>query len=632
MWKLLKYIGYLLRLVFWCAALLALGMIALLYVFEHGIPQIIVNRLEEKISDKEVMVEIGRATFTMGNGLHLYNISAEPRKLAGESFGRIEEAAIELSISPLITHNERIHSVTLRGVEMPNHPRRIFRELAKLKEKREPRKPRKELPALKPFKLTVEDSCVIGLSVSKTTATVVLTEPEMRFNDIRLTWQGAGPPRQITGTLMVDLDRDIITGSTHGQAFQEDIEPFLKEMGARGALHIMQRITGVEKAATASCDFNANIENGNFVIALDLDVGQCKYRDVALDYARLDITACETNGVVTVDIKNLSSANASGKLDGDIFYNESDESVKVRGASTMNHNEVLTMIDILTHGELDPIEPIAPPVVTIEGIAAVATNSTVRHNLQGTVRIGEGVVFGLNIQEAAANFRVQRDSAFLDNVKGSTPSRGKVSGQAEFEIPDNSDLPPAIIADVKFDEIDLSDLAKVFSITNDRAGACFGDMHLSGILGTNQLHTLNGNGKFAINKGLLTRLPLFAGFTDYISRNIPGVDRVVDQSDCSLDFIIKDGILTSNNFTIEGDVFSIQGKGSYDITRDNLDFTVHVALFRQKTFAGRVIRMVTFPFKKLLLEFKVYGSINNPEWSYVNILERITDQIPERNK
>jgi hypothetical protein len=630
MWKLLKFFGHLLRLLFLIAALLTIIATALLYIAEHGIPTTIVKRFEEKISDEDVIIQIGRATFTFDSGLQLYDITAEPRKLAGEKFGTIEKIKIALKLSPFIPHNQRIKSIHLSGVEMPRHPRRIFRKLAKMRGETPPHKQRRKLPPLTPFKLFIDDSCLIGLNVTAAEATVVLNEPVICFNSALIKWQGNTPHRQITGRTEVDLKRNVISGTASGLAFQEDLEPFLHEMGARGAIREMARITAVEKAARANCSFAANIENGDFMIDIDIDVDRCCYRNIPLDYARFNLTACETNGTMTVEINNLTSASTTGKLEGDIFYDEADESVRVQGTSTMDHKDVLTMINILTHGELNPLQPQNPPIVTVKGVAAVSTNSVVKHNLDGNVRIGTGVVFGLIVQEANAKFKVIGDHAYLKDVVGHTPTGGSLSGDAKFDINNTPELPPTINANVEFNAIDLIDLAKIFSITNARIGECAGKLRLSGLLGTNQLHTINGAGSFDVKKGLLTRLPLFAGFTDYISRNIPGVDRVVDQSDCSLDFTIRNGILSSDNFLIEGDVFSIQGKGDYDIVSDDLDFTVHVALFRQKTFAGRIIRMVTFPFKKLLLEFKVYGSVEKPEWSYVNILEKITDQVPEK--
>jgi hypothetical protein len=629
MWKLLKILGRLLRALCWLLLLLAIGAAAVLYVLENGLPACAVSRISERLSDEEVMVEIDRITFTPGGGVNLHDVRAAPRKLAGESFGSVEKINIRLALSPFIEHSARIRSVTLRGVEMPRHPRRIFRKLRELERETKPEQPRRRLPHLEPFRLTVENSCVIALRTSRTTATVGMHDPLIRFSDITLHWPERTPPMSLSGGLEVNLATEVLSGTVAGEAFPDDLEGFLAELGARTAIREMNRFTELPKPSAAECDFSASIKTGEFMLNLDLAIGACRYRGVPLDYAAGNIRAWETNHITRVKITGFSAANASGKLEGDLLYDEENESVTLRAASTMDHNDALAMIHILTHGELEPLQPESPPVVSAEGIVAVSTNSTVRHDLTGRVRMREGVVFGLIVSEASADYHVQGDRAYLNDVRGATPAGGAVSGKAEFAIPDSSGLPPSVTAQVKLDRVDLSDIARVFSVTNTKAGECFGDMRLSGVMGTNQLHTVNGSGHFRISQSRIIRLKFFAGLTDYISNNVPGISSIVDQSDFSMDFTIQDGVLASDNFLVEGSVFSIQGKGTYDLAQDNFDMRVHVALFRQKSFAGRISRLVTFPFKKLLLEFRVFGSLDDPQWSYVSILERITDQLPD---
>jgi uncharacterized protein YhdP len=302
--------------------------------------------------------------------------------------------------------------------------------------------------------------------------------------------------------------------------------------------------------------------------------------------------------------------------------------MKIDALSTMRHKDVTTIIDILTHGELEPVLCENPPVVTAIGIVAMATNAPIQHSITGKIRIGKASLFGLKVQQADSNYAIEGNEAILQNIEAATPSGGTVNGSAVFSLNLLDDKPPSIISQVDFNKIDLSDLAHIFSITNDKIGECSGHLELSGILGTNQLHTLNGRGDFKVSHGRINQLKLFAGLTDYLSRNIPGISSLVDQSSCSLQFTIKEGILSTEDFSVEGDIFNIHGKGTYDMPADSIDLTVHVALFRKTSIAGKITRLFTFPFQKLLLEFKVYGSAEDPQWSYVTILEKIVDQIP----
>lgn len=632
MWRLLKILGHLVKALFWMALLLVGVTIALLYIFEHGLPRSVVDKISKKLSSDEVIVNIGRINFDLKTGLHLHNVKAYPRRIASESFGSVEDIAIKFSLSPSLAHTQRLERVTLKNVNSPHHPRKILRRLAAMKPKdKDQEKPRKPLPTLAPFDLLIEDSHVVGFKVRRTTASLNISEPVVSFDNIILEWPDTSRKMQLTGRIQIDLDSELLDGTVSGETFPENVTGFLQELGTRTVLLELSRFSKIAEPVKVECGFGVNLDNNDFNITVDLDINACAYRGVPLNYARGNIKAWETNNVVQVDLQGLKAENANGKLEGTLFYDETDESLKVNALSTMKHKDVTTIIDILTHDELLPLICDQPPIVTANGIVAVATNAPITHNLSGRIKIGTASVFKLNVQQADCAFSVVGNEAILSDIKATTPSGGAVTGSAIFSIPTAKDQPASITSQASFNKIDLSDLASVFNITNSKMGECSGNLKLSSVLGTNQLHTLNGEGDFKVDKGKLNQLRLFAGLTDYMSRNIPGVASLITQSECALKFTIKDGLLSTDNFDIEGDVFNVNGKGTYDIPTDRLDLTVHVALFRRASLAGKLARIVTFPFKKLLLEFKVYGTSEDPQWSYVTILEKIMDQMPGAN-
>jgi len=629
MWRLIKILGYLIKVLFWIALLLVCLAIALLYILEHGLPRAAVNKISEKLSSDEVIVDIGRINFSLETGLHLHNVKAYPKRLASESFGTIEDAIIKFSLSPCIGNTNRLESITLKNVNSPHHPRIILRKLARMNpEKMDQDKPRKPIPVLPPFKLIIEDSQIVGFKAKKASATVTLNDPVVSFNNIILEWPDANRKIQLAGRIDIYLDSEILDGYVSGEAFPENVTGFLQELETRIVLRELALFSEINEPIKVDCGFKVELENNDFDLDINLDIGSCAYRMVPLKYARGNIKAYGTNNITLVDIQGLKAASRDGKLEGTLYYDENYQSLKVDALSTMKHDDVTTIIDILTHGELEPLLCEKPPVVTANGIVAISTNAPVKHNLSGRIKLGTASVFKLNVQAADCAYAVIDDQAILSEIKATTPSGGTVTGSAVFSIRSQDDLPPTIVSQVSFDKIDLSDLAGVFSITNSKIGECSGNLELSGVLGTNQLHSLNGQGDFKIAKGNLNQLKLFAGLTDYMSRNIPGISSLVNQSECSLKFTIKDGLLATDTFDIGGDVFNINGKGTYDIVKDHIDLTVYVALFRRKSIAGRITRLVTFPFKKMLLEFKVYGTFEDPQWSYVTLLEKIIDQIP----
>jgi len=633
MWKLLKIIGHLIKALFWFVLLLACIAIALLYVLEHGMPQAAVKAISEKLSDEDIIVEIDRITFGINTGLHLHKVQAYPKKIASDSFGTAEDIIIKFSLAPGISNNERIQSVTLKNVDSPDHPRRIFRKLAEMNpDKRDEKEPRKPIPDLKPFKLIIENSHIVGFKTKNANAVVTLQDPSIKFSDITLKWPDYAREMQLTGKVDLNLESEMLEGYVTGEAYPANVTGFLTELNARTVLREIDRFSQLKNPIRLDCGFIVDLSCSDFSLDINLDLDSCAYRKVPLNFVQGNIKAYGTNTTTWVDIKELKTADDSGKLEGSLFYDESLGTLKIDALSTMNHSNVTTIIDLLTHGELAAVITEHPPVVTAKGIVAISTNVVDGHNMSGKFSTGKGSLFGLRVQKSSCDYSVRGNQAFLQNIKSTTPAGGDVTGGAVFTIRAEEALPPYIVSHSSFEKIDLTDLARIFNLTNARTGECSGKLELAGVLGTNQMHTLNGQGSFKIINSRINQLPLFAGLTEYMSKNIPGISSLVDQSACSVDFLIKNGIVSTDNFDIEGDVFNIHGKGTYDLVKNDIKFTVHVALFKKKSMAGKLSRIVTFPFKKLLLEFRVHGSPEDPDWSYVTILEKITDQIPSFNK
>ena len=104
---------------------------------------------------------------------------------------------------------------------------------------------------------------------------------------------------------------------------------------------------------------------------------------------------------------------------------------------------------------------------------------------------------------------------------------------------------------------------------------------------------------------------------------VPGVGFVVNQSDASVDFTVTNGVFRSENVYIEGGLISLKGWGSYDMAKDDLDFTVRVQFLKNESILGKLVHPVTWPFTKLLLEFRATGPLDDPKWEYISILDRI---------
>ena len=116
---------------------------------------------------------------------------------------------------------------------------------------------------------------------------------------------------------------------------------------------------------------------------------------------------------------------------------------------------------------------------------------------------------------------------------------------------------------------------------------------------------------------------MFAGLTGYLAKNIPGVSSLVDQSDAEIECTIENGVIRASKIQISGDVFSIAGSGTYSMPEDKIDITARVRIFKNDSIIGKLANPLTWTFSKLLMEFKVSGSIDNPKWEYISVIERL---------
>ena len=151
-------------------------------------------------------------------------------------------------------------------------------------------------------------------------------------------------------------------------------------------------------------------------------------------------------------------------------------------------------------------------------------------------------------------------------------------------------------------------------------------MDLSSCFGTNHDRCLNGTGDFRLEGATLGHIPLFAGLTDYMQRNVLGVDQLINLSEATMPFAISNGVLRSDHVLVEGGVFSIHGAGAYSFPDDNLDFNVRATLFKSRTWMGSLFQLVSLPFSKLF-EFHVKGSADKPVWSYRSVTDQLLDTV-----
>ncbi len=618
MWKILTFIGSVIKLLFWLALMLALGGIIFLYVLERDMPAPLVRRLAAKLSSDDYLVRIGRATYSLKSGLHLYHVKALPKRVADSALFSVDEIRIELALEPRLPMQERLRGVTLTNLSMPALP---------------PTRPEKKdtpdpvIPDLPPFPLTLLNADVLGIKASRLTATIGLSDKRIAVTEVNIQWPDKAFAMEVAGNVTVDYTQRLVSGHAKGQTFPENILPLLRALHSRAAIRQIDCFSKLERPVNADVSFDVNIDTRDIALALNLDVGPCAYRGVPMKYAQGPLTVYDTNNLTTVLVGPLQAESSTGPFAGRLVYRQENESLELDATAAMDQTQLMNIINILNKGELKPLRCETPIRVSAKGVLALDSTSTATNALTGHVAFSKGSLFNLHVSGMTSGLSINGYTARFDNVAGSTSSGGKLSGDIEFFFPAYAATSTVFTTHMSVSNTDLSDLSRALNVTNARAGLVSGKLTLNGSASSRTLASLSGEGNVRISDGLLNRMRLFAGLTDYFARNIPGVAALVNQSSGSMDFVIRDGILRTDNMLLEGDIFSIQGKGSCNLDTSALDFVVRANIFKQKSVVGRITRLITLPFTRLLLEFKLFGTFDNPEWSYANILERITESL-----
>ena len=240
----------------------------------------------------------------------------------------------------------------------------------------------------------------------------------------------------------------------------------------------------------------------------------------------------------------------------------------------------------------------------------------------GAAKVAAATARGVPLQDVAFDFRVHGDDIVDFTNITARSFDGNLGGHvrvADYDTDPNLDLDLALrganCLKVRRHFLD-SDL--------EGGGTLDTGLKLHGVADAEKLDTLHGSGYMKIRDGNLLRIPLFAGLTDFIGRNVPGVDLLVMQSDANVDCTLTNGLVSIDDISVSGNLFSMVASGRCRINKEGIpiDMLAQLRFFHSQSLIGKLARLVTLPVSKMM-EFRVTGPIRDPEWSYIGIIDRI---------
>ena len=623
--------------------LLGLALCSLLF-FEHSVPKSILKRLTACCSTSDFLVHVDSATFRFSHGIKLQNVRVlDKGRRYGEKNGPIvtvlsaSEVDLELDLRALLwSRASALRAVTLTDLRYPRLPRGYYIpdsiEFPGQPDFREVDEPLNlELPELRPFGVKLIRPEILGVVAPWVEVqSVESTARGLRAVGIRLRWPDTDDVMHVDGGVVLDLGEQWLHGDVRGQARQHNIRPMLEALDITNSYQFIDAFTKVEKPVDTTCSFDVNLRNNDLRLLLDLHPRGGAYNGVPLQRVdgKLDIRVFVRDHYqnARIVVGPLLGTLADGsKVEGTVVYENTNDVgfVNFDVATHAPMKDVLAIADVWTDGTLDCIAVTnGVPTVTLRGRLAVDDAYAATNDLRGTIAFTEGSLLGIPLRRASTAFSVKGTTVDFTEAVAQGPQGGMVKGVGTITVPESRRDLASFGVKIAGRSMTVGELAQVLNLdSGDKQGTVSVDLDLQGPLysGTNGLMNLVGKGHIECRDGRLARMKLFAGLTDYLARHVPGVSDVVDLSRSTQDFTLKNGIVSSTNIVVEGNVISVRAEGGYDIPNDRLDFRARVALTKNDSLLGKLATPITWPFSNLaqvLLDFGIHGSLDDPTWTY----------------
>lgn len=599
---------------------IALGVFLLsLFFREQRLPRSWLNAITRSISTPEMVVRCDSAGFGFRNGVTLRGIRIYDMSKTNDY--ETVASASAISVNPF----SRV--VRIVGGRYTRLPDSYYEPV--YKERNEPLE--LDLPEMAPFRLILEHPAILGLAPEKVTAHVDIDRKCITFEDAHVEWPGASRKVFEDGYFRIDLASQRAHGEVRGIATQKHIRPLLETLDIPSAMPYFDAFTHVPSPVDATGVFDVNLINNDFRMILDLRPELGRYNGVAMARATgkldLDVKTRGTNLFVNFRVDLPVALDSKGRqLSGGIGLLMTNDVVRldISAVSKLMLPDILGIVDVIEPKTLDFIQCETAPEITADGHIGTSAADAGWNSLAGGARFWRGSVFGFQTRSLSLDWMFDRDTLTLSNIHGRGKGGGEIVGNVLIRMPGFEPSDMTFSTSGEYNNGTLEEIADIFDIDLDgKSGIVNGEIELSGPLVTNVVRGLNGRGTTRITDGHLLQMNFFAGLTKLLAEHVPGVDYIVNQSQASVDFTISNGVFRTENLYIEGGLVSLKGWGEYDIEEDQLDFTIRSQFLKKESFLGSVVHPVTWPFTKLLLEFKASGSIHDPKWRYISVLDRI---------
>ncbi len=632
--RIFKVLAWLLRAVLWTATVGVAAVLVALAAFERELPSWLSQPLADVLCQGPVCVQFDQSAFSLRHGLRLRGVRLYCKGALGPPWLTVQELRVGGAYQHRRPVGEWVDSVHARGATLAALPApalfsdwldRVAGERITL-----PGVLPKARSAVEsqgwmryPVHVVFEDLDLLGFRVVHLETDLQQAADELELRQVRLRWEGASWTEQAEGQLRIVPITGRFRLQLEGQATPAPLLPLFRALGAHGVVDVCQRFEAFHEPLAVRCELGRERRQAPLSASIRLRATTFRYRGVPMERGQAEIRLAENGVADHVRVDPLMMEGAEGSLAGGLSLDPARRVMDLHLKSQLPAPALVAVLGLssgTSTGVLKHVAFAGTPDVAFSGQVA-RTRSLLPTRIEGRLSSAAVRVFGVLMEDFATAFRVDGTDYALEELHGRCLG-GSVTGRVAFAH-DAAASTWSYRGQAGLDDVRFGDLCQSLGHTNTYGGQVSGRLELEGPLGEPGPAWPTGGGQLAVKNGSISRVPLFAGFTDYLARHVPGVETLVSQSAARLTFACSNGVFHTDSLVVEGGFFGLRAAGSRQ-AGGQLDFHVQARLFKEKTLVGRVARVVTFPFSKML-EFRVTGFPRAPKWNYIGLLDRLWD-------
>lgn len=440
-----------------------------------------------------------------------------------------------------------------------------------------------ELPRIPNFTLELIRPEILGVAPERVETRVCPELKKVEFADIRLDWPDQDFRMRLDGYCTVDFGARLLIGEVAGTARQEHIRPLLVALDVDSSYQYMggypdtgtSGFTEVPGPVPVVCGWRYDFAARDFRLDLDLKPDMGRYNDVRLQKVdgKLGVHAYYPDGDFAYDITvgPLTATDLHGRrLQGQLTVHGTNDLdwLEFDAFSDLEKQDTLDIMGYLNDGVFDAFRCETPPKVSVKGVFNCDDVNIGNNDFSGHLELEKGEIFDQGLTDLKFDYRMKGSEMLITNITAVGSTGGDMTAWMRFHLP---------IAD------------------DDE----------SGVYGEGNIDTVNGR---------IVQVPLFLALTKAMAENVPGVDKIVNQSESHCEFTISNGVFKTDHLVVQGALFCFKLSGSYEIESGELDFIAHCTVMKEESLLGKyLIQPVLWPFTKLFTEFHVTGNKSDPK-------------------